>query len=110
MTRSLALIMVGLIALLSLSLVGCDTTAERELQRAEEALLEAEEYSAEEHATEDFIRAEELLSEAAELARDNRIQEAREVAIKAKLRAEDAMLKAKERAKILEAEMEKIGR
>lgn len=104
------LILVGFITSLSLSLISCDTTAERELRRAEEAILAAEQYDAEEHATDDFTKAENLLTEAAELAKDNRIQEAREVAIKAKLAAEDAMLKAQERAKILEAEMDKIGR
>jgi len=105
-----ALILAGFIAILSLSLVGCDTSAERELRRAEEALLNAEEYDAEEHATDDFTKAEELLNEAADLARDNRVQEAREAAIKSKLAAEDALRKAKERAKILEAEMENLGR
>ena len=110
MSRISSLIMVGLTMLFSLSLVGCDTTAERELKRAERALNEAQEYNAEEHATEDYLKAEELLVEASELAQDGRIQEARQAAIKAKLRAEDALRKAEERARILDAEMEELGR
>ncbi|MDP8238383.1 MAG: hypothetical protein P9X24_04780 [Candidatus Hatepunaea meridiana] len=110
MSRITSLILVGLITLLSLVITGCDTTAERELRRAETAIEEAREYAADEHATDDYNAAEELLIEAAELARDDRIQEARAAAIKSKLRAEDATRKAKERHRILEAEMEELGR
>jgi len=110
MSRLTAIIIAGLIALVSLSTVGCDVSAERELKRAERALDEALELAADRHATEDYEAAEELLIEAAELAKDKRIQEARMAAIKSKLRAEDAKRKAKERVMILEAEMEELGR
>ena len=103
-------LMAGIIGILSLSLIGCDTSAERELNRAEEAINAAQDFNAEEHATDDYLKAEELLVEAADLARDGRVQEAREAAINSKLAAEDAMRKAKERMRILEAEMEELGR
>ncbi|MCF7809949.1 hypothetical protein K9N50_03055 [bacterium] len=103
-------LMAGLFVMVSLSLTGCDTSAERELKRAEDAINVAQEFNAEEHATDDYLKAEELLVEAADLARDGRVQEAREAAINSKLSAEDAMRKAKERMKILEAEMEELGR
>ncbi len=110
MLRNTVVILTILVAVFSLSLTGCDVTAERELQRAERAIEEARDLNAEEHATEDYLAAEDLLVEAAELARDDRIQEARHVAIKAKLRAEDAAGKAQERMKILDEEMQELGR
>ncbi len=91
-------------------LSGCDTTADRELARAEKALEAAMEVSADAHATDDYNKAEEYFQEAVELSHDNRVQEARAAAIKAKLRAEDARKKAEERLRILESEMEKLGR
>ncbi len=93
-----------------LSLTGCDTTADRELLRAEKALDVALDYNADAYASDDYVAAEELLVEAAELANDNRIQEARMAAIKCKLRAEDATRKAKERHAIMQNEMDRLGR
>ncbi|NQT33615.1 DUF4398 domain-containing protein [bacterium] len=110
MSRNLAVILTILVVVFSLSLIGCDVTAERELKRAETAIEEARDLNAEEHATKDYLDAEELLVEAAELARDDRIQEARHVAIRAKLRAEDAASKAQERMNILDEEMRELGR
>ena len=105
-----AAILTILVAVFALSLTGCDVTAERELKRAETAIEEARDLNAEEHATEDYLAAEGLLVEAVELARDDRVQEARYIAIKAKLRAEDAANKAQERMRILGEEMRKLGR
>lgn len=96
--------------LIAFVLVGCDTTADRELNRAERALDEALDVNADAYASDDYVAAEELLIEAAELARDNRIQEAREAAIKCKLRAEDAKKKALERHRIMEEEADRLGR
>lgn len=110
MSHNSAVILTILVAFFSLSLTGCDVTAERELKRAEKAIEEARDINAEEHATEDYLAAEELLVEAVELAKDNRVQEARHTAIKAKLRAEDAANKAQERMKILDEEMDELGR
>ncbi|NQU05067.1 MAG: hypothetical protein HQ568_03165 [Calditrichaeota bacterium] len=104
------LLLTVLMVTVSMFSIGCDTSADRELHRAEEAIMDAEEYAAEEHATVDFLAAEELLIEAAELAREGKIQKAREAAIKSKIRAEDATRKAKERMRILEHEMDKLGR
>ena len=110
MSRIPSALILMITAFLCLYLAGCDVTADRELRRAEKAINEAQEYNAEEHATDDFLAAEQLLIEADELANDNRIQEARQAAIKAKLKAEDALKKAQERQRILDAEMDEIGR
>jgi len=99
-----------LITVVSFMTVGCDTTSERELRRAENALDDATEVSADAYATDDFVAAEELFQEAIALSEDGRIQESRTAAIKSKLRAEDATRKAKERLKALNAEHEKLGR
>ena len=90
------------------SLVGCDTSADRELRRAERALDAASAVSADRYATEDYQAAEQLLIEADDMSKDNRIQEARALAIKAKLRAEDAERKAKEHLLILEQEEDRL--
>ena len=110
MLRISSVMMLLVAALFCAFMVSCDTTAERELHRAEKAINEAQQYNAEEHATADYLEAEELLVEASELAQDNRIQEARQAAIKSKLKAEDALKKAKERQRILDAEMDELGR
>ncbi|MFC2150155.1 hypothetical protein ACFLQV_01500 [Calditrichota bacterium] len=94
----------------TLLIMGCDTTANRELQRAEKALDEALDLSADAYASDDYMAAEELLMEAEELANDNRIQEARQAAIKAKLRAEESMKKAQEYHRIMEDEADRLGR
>lgn len=110
MPRILLVLLMGF-ALSSVTfLSGCDISAERELKRAERALEEAMQVSADAHATEDYNKAEEFFQEAVELNNDNRIQEARSAAIKSKLAAEDAKLKAEERMRILDSEMEKLGR
>ena len=108
--RQFAFLFIILAALASSALIGCDTTAERELNRAEVALDKALDVNADAYASDDYMAAEELLIEASDLAKDSRIQEARAAAIKSKLRAEDAERKALERHKIMEAEMERLGR
>ncbi len=110
MYRRTALFLSGLLIVASVTLFGCDTTADRELRRAERALELADEVDAEASASDDYIKAEELFNEAVQLAEENRIQEARMAAIKAKLRAEDAKKKAEEHNRILDAEAEKLGR
>jgi len=110
MSRTKYLLSIITVALLAVALIGCDTTAERELKRAEKAINEAQQANAEEYATEDYLKAEQYLVEAVELAQDNRIQEARQLAIKAKLSAEDGLRKAQERQRIMESEMDRLGR
>lgn len=95
---------------MAIILIGCDATADREIKRAEQALDEALNVSADAYAPDDYSTAEELFQEAVALARDNRILEARNVAINAKLRAEDARKKAEERHKIMEEQSRKLGR
>ena len=104
------LLLTGLLIVFSVGLTGCDTTADRELRRAEKALDAADAADAEASATEDYLAAEEFFNEAVRLAEENRIQEARQAAINAKLRAEDALKKAEERQHILDAEAERLGR
>lgn len=89
---------------------GCDTTADRELNRAQEALDKALHVGADEHATEDYTRAEQLLVQAQEMARQGKVSEARRLAVEAKILADDAYSKALERQKILEEEASRIGR
>jgi len=88
------------------SLTGCVTNADREINRAKRALDAALDISADALASEDYNDAEELLDEAIKLSEENRIGEAKTTAIQAKLRAEDATRKAKERHQIEEFEME----
>ncbi len=97
-----------LTVLTAVSLAGCDTTADRELRRAEAALDAALNVGADRYATEDYQAAEEYFVEAAELAKENRIQEARNLAIKSKLRAEDSERKAKEYQQILQDEEDRL--
>ena len=108
--RLTSLMVVALIVVAALLAVSCDTTAERELARAETALNEAARANASEFASEDYNAAEAAFVEAQQLAADNRVQESRAMAIKSKILAEDAKLKAEERQRILESEMDRIGR
>ncbi len=87
-------------------LSGCRTTADREITRAERAIDEALDYNADAYATDDYNAAEELLREAVDLQDDGRIEEARHSAIKSKLRAEEALKKAKEVHRIHDYEAE----
>ena len=107
LTTGIALALVAAAALLA---AGCDTTAERELARAEAALDDAARANASEFASDDYNAAEAAFAEAQSLAANNHVQEARSMAIKAKILAEDAKHKAEERQRILESEMERIGR
>lgn len=100
----------SLIILLSVATIGCDVSAERELRRAQASLDIADEMDAEAYAAEDYMAAEELFEEAMAASEDDQVQEARRLAIKAKLRAEDAIDKTKDRLRSLEAEQERLGR
>lgn len=108
MPHRINLLIIILAVSTAVSLSGCDTSADRELRRAETALDEALDVGADRYATDDYQAAETYLVEAADLARENRIQEARSLAIKSKLRAEDATRKAKEYQQILQEEEERL--
>ena len=110
MPRYLSMLLINMIVVVSFTAIGCDITADRELRRAERALDDASEVSADAYATDDYIAADELFQEAMDLSENGRIQEARTAAIKSKLRAEDATLKAKERLRILNQEHDRLGR
>ena len=89
-------------------LTGCETSADTELRRAEKALNEALAIGADASASDDYSKAEELLIKAQELARDNKILEARQMAVEAKVIADDAKRKAAERQSILDDEAERL--
>jgi len=110
MPRYVRIFLTILITIVSSTMIGCDITADRELRRAQDALDAADEVSADAHATADYNMANELFQDAMQLSEDGRIQEARTAAIKAKLRAEDAEMKAKERLRILNEALDKLGR
>ncbi|MBM3328750.1 MAG: DUF4398 domain-containing protein [Calditrichaeota bacterium] len=110
MTLRTSPLLLGIITALLLLAVGCDTTADRELQRAEEALNAALRAGADASASEDYNKAEQLLVLAQEKAQLKEISEARRLAIESKILAEDALKKAEERERILEAESERIGK
>ena len=97
-------------ALFALFIIGCDTTADRELHRAQDAMDAAEEIGAEEYATDDFRRAYDYFQEAMDASDRGEIQEARRLAIKAKLGFEDATTKTEERMRTLQSEHERLGR
>jgi len=94
----------------AIGFTGCETTADPELKRAEKALNEALAIGADASASEDYMKAEAMLIEAQELARDNKILEARQMAVEAKVIADDAKTKAQEQAKILEEEAGRLGK
>lgn len=106
--RSLILILPVLFA--ALLFVGCDATADREMKKAQEALDAAQEMGADAHAFEDFRKAEENFERAMEANEEGKIQDARNFAIKAKIQAEDAMSKTKDRMTSLDAERQNLGK
>ncbi len=110
MSHRTALLIIILTAFSAVLFTGCDVSADRELNRAQAALDMAEEVSAEEHAPDDFLAAEEFFVEAMQANEDHEVQEARRLAIKAKLKAEDAIDKTKDRLRSLNAENERMGR
>ncbi|MFN3821794.1 MAG: DUF4398 domain-containing protein, partial [bacterium] len=83
---------------------------DRELQRAQTSLDKALQAGADEYATEDYFKAEQLLTQAQEYARQGKVMEARRTAVEAKIIADDAFSKALERQKILEEESERLRR
>ena len=102
--------LLALLITFSAGLTGCETNADVELKKAEKALNDALDVGADASASDDYMKAEELLIKAQELARDNKILEARQTAVEAKVIADDAKRKAEERQSILEAEAERLGK
>lgn len=96
--------------LLTFAFAGCDATADRELKRAQEALDQAQDMGADAHAFDDFRKAEEFFEQAMEANDNNKVQDARALAIKAKLKADDAMSKTKDRVSALKEEQSRLGR
>ena len=109
MTFLKPMILAGVL-LFILVLAGCDTSAQSEMEKAQEALDKALDAGADQHASKVYEKSQELLIEAAYLARNNKIQEARAAATKSKRLAEDAAKKALEHSEALSRESEKVGR
>lgn len=99
-----------ILIVLAFVFTGCETNADIELRRAEKSLNEALNVGADASASDDYMKAEELLIHAQELARDNKILEARQVATEAKIIADDAKRKAEERQRILDDEATRLSR
>jgi len=110
MTLKIKSILLAVTAVVGIGLAGCETNADIELKRAEKALNEALAVGADASASDDYMKAEQLLIEAQELARNNKILEARQTAVEAKIIAEDARNKAVEMQKILDDEASRLGK
>lgn len=110
MTFRIRSFLLSAVLVAAIGFTGCETTADPELKRAEKALNEALAIGADASASEDYMKAEAMLIEAQELARDNKILEARQMAVEAKVIADDAKTKAQEQAKILEEEAGRLGK
>jgi len=110
MIQKTTTLLLGAALAAAFALSGCETTAEPELKRAEKALNEALAVGADASASDDYQKAEALLVHAQELARDNKILEARQTAVEAKVIADDAKTKALEHERILEAEAARLGK
>jgi len=110
MKLTLKALLLALLIPFAFAMTGCETSSDVELRRAEKALNEALEVGADASASDDYMKAEELLIKAQELARDNKILESRQTAVEAKVIADDAKRKAEERQRILDDEADRLGK
>jgi len=98
-----------IVLLASLFLVaGCDWGARWDLMRAEKLLKECDRLNAEFWDEKDYRKAQKLFDEAVDLARERRINEARDKAAEAKDWAEEAIMWAKVRAAEMEEEKARV--
>jgi len=100
----------GIIALVLLLISGslltsCDFSARWDLRRAEKMLHEADKWNAQRWAETEYVKAQKLFEQAMDNAREQRINEARDLADQAHIWAETARDLAK--ARYLEMEEEK---
>lgn len=103
------------IALLSILLVvitvfsGCDFSAKWDLKRAEKALNGADKYKASFWAEREYTKAQKAFDEACILAREGKVNEARDMAQNAKEWAIEAMALAQAREEEMERERDGLG-
>jgi len=93
--------------LIAIAFIGCASSAEEELEKAEQMLDEALAFGGADIASNDYQKAQELFSEAMDLLQNERRREARSKAKKSILCAEDAINRAKKHKKALEDEEER---
>ena len=110
MTRKTKALLLGVTISIAMVMAGCETNADIELKRAEKSLNEALAAGADASASDDYQKAEQLLTQAQELAKANKILESRQTAVEAKICADDALRKAQEQQKILDDEANHLGK
>ncbi len=110
MLKATPVLLFAVLIIFGFSISGCDTSAQGELDKAQEMLDKAMNAGADLHASKEYERAQDLLIEASHHVRNNEIQDARAKATKAKRLAEDAMNKAQKHAEDLSRESEEVGR
>jgi len=93
-----------ILVLTAIVMSGCDISARWDLRRAERALKEADNAHAEQWAEREYRKAQKYLVEAMDLARERKINEARDAALEAKDWAEEATDLAIRRAEEMEKE------
>jgi len=92
-----------------LATAGCDFSARRDLKRAEKALRQADELNAEFWAEPEYRKAQKAFDDAMDLARERKINEARDKATVAVDWAREAAMWAKIRAEEMQKEKEALG-
>lgn len=88
---------------------GCDTSANRDLRRAEKLLKEADKYHAELWAEHEYRKAQSLFVEAMDLAKVKYVNEARDKAAECELWAQEAVDLARMRFFEMEKEKDRLG-
>ncbi len=104
-TISLISFLIVLTAIIS----GCDFSAKWDLKRAEKALNSADNYKAAFWAEREYVKAQKAFDEACILAKEGKVNEARDMAQKAKDWAIEAMALAQARQEEMEKERDGLG-
>lgn len=95
--------------LTSLLILGCDVSARRDLRNAEKLLKKADELHAERWAEKEYHLAQKFFTEAMDLARERKINEARDAAAISREWCEEAINWSKIRAAEMEKEKQRLG-
>ncbi|MBT3231612.1 MAG: DUF4398 domain-containing protein [Calditrichaeota bacterium] len=105
--RAISLISILLVVTTAFS--GCDFSAKWDLKRAEKALNSADKYKASFWAEREYTKAQKAFDEACILAREGKVNEARDMAQNAKEWAIEAMALAQAREEEMEKERDGLG-
>ncbi|MDP8239049.1 MAG: hypothetical protein P9X24_08155 [Candidatus Hatepunaea meridiana] len=101
---------VSVVLLCSLVLIsGCDWSARWDLMRAEKALKTADKANAEHWATREYQKAQKFFVEAMDEARVRNVNNARDLALEARMWAEEATFLAIQRAEEMQKEKDAIS-